>query len=477
MKASRLLVALVLVCSGLLFGADEVVDFGRFGPVTLYRSAGPAAQVVLFVSGDGGWNLGVVDMAKSLAGLGALVAGIDITHYTRELARGTEACLYPASDFEELSKFVQRTAGLPGYIPPVLVGYSSGATLVYAILAQAPATEFRGAISLGFCPDLVLPKPLCKGSGLEWKMGTKPGEFVFLPSPTLEVPWVALQGLEDQVCAPDATQDFVRQTRKAEIMMLPKVGHGFMFQQSWMPQFKQAFGRITSAPPVENAAVVQSLDDLPLIEVKAKGVERDLLGVLLTGDGGWAVADRGLSNDLAAAGVSVVALNSLKYFWNRKTPEESASAVARILRHYLAAWKKNRAVLIGYSLGADVLPFLMNRLPEDLQAAVGTIVLMGPSASAEFEFHVGDWLGRSPGRNALPVIPEIQKIRPSVAILCVYGEGDKDQICGALDARRVKSVEIPGGHRLGGGYGPVASAILASLKEPQGPLPDLQRNE
>lgn len=476
MKTWRLLIAWVLLTSGLLAGADEVVDFGRFGPVTLYRSAGPAAQVVLFVSGDGGWNLGVVDMARSLAGLGAFVAGIDITHYIRELARSTEACLYPAADFEALSKFVQRTAGLPDYIPPVLVGYSSGATLVYAVLVQAPATEFRGAISLGFCPDLVLPKPLCKGSGLEWKTGTKPGEFVFLPSSTLEAPWVALQGLEDQVCAPSATQDFVHQTSHAEIMMLPKVGHGFMVQQSWMPQFKQAFGRITSAPTVENPAVVESLEDLPLVEVPAKGAGRDILGVLLTGDGGWAVADRGLSNELAAAGVSVVGLNSLKYFWNRKTPEESASALARILRHYLAAWNKKRAVLIGYSLGADVLPFLMNRLPEDLQATVGTVVLMGPSASAEFEFHVGDWLGRSPGRDALPVVPEIRKIRSDVAILCVHAAKDEAQICGALDPGRAKSVEIPGGHRLGGGYGPVAAAILDSLR-PQGPSPDLRRPE
>ena len=467
MKTWRLLVAGVLLSSGLLAAADEVVDFGRFGPVTLYRSAGPAAQVVLFVSGDGGWNLGVVDMARSLAGLGALVAGIDITHYMRELARSTEACLYPAADFEELSKFVQRTAGLPSYVPPVLVGYSSGATLVYALLAQAPATEFRGAVSLGFCPDLDLPKPLCRGSGLDWKKGAKPGQFIFLPSSTLEVPWVALQGLDDQVCAPAVTQDFVHQTSHAEIMMLPKVGHGFMYQQSWMPQFKQAFGRITNVSPVEKESVVQSLEDLPLVEVPAKGVERDILAVLVTGDGGWAVADRGLSRELAAAGVSVVGLNSLKYFWTKRTPDEAASDLARILRHYLSFWNKKRAVLIGYSLGADVLPFMMNRLPEDLQAAVRTIVLMGPSASVEFEFHVLDWLGRSSARNSFPVVPEIQKIRPNVAILCVYGEKDEAQICGALDPGRAKPVEIPGGHRLGGGYGPVAAAILESLKEPQ----------
>lgn len=464
MKAARALLALVLLGPVLYPGTEEVVSFGRFGPVTLYRSSAAPSQVVLFVSGDGGWNLGVVDMARSLSGLGALVAGVDITRYMRELASSPEPCLYPAADFEALSKFVQATAGLPAYVPPVLVGYSSGATLVYALLVQGPATEFKGGVSLGFCPDLVLPREPCRGSGLTWTKGAKPGEYIFLPSSTLEVPWVALQGLEDQVCAPASTQAFVAKTRGAGIVMLPKVGHGFMYQASWLPQFKEAFGRIVNAPPVVGPSQARGLEDLPLVEVPATAAPKDLLAVLITGDGGWAVADRGLSRELAAAGISVVGLNSLKYFWNRKTTDQAGADLARILDHYLQAWKKSRAVLIGYSLGADVLPFMMNKLPDDLQAAVDTVVLMGPSASADFEFHILNWVGGGSGKSSLPTIPEIQKIRPGVAILCVYGQGDKDQICGRLDPARVKSVELPGGHRVGGGYGPVAAAILDALR-------------
>ncbi len=214
---------------------------------------------------------------------------------------------------------------------------------------------------------------------------------------------------------------------------------------------------------------VPNVNDLPLIEVPATAGTGDVLAVLLTGDGGWAVPDRGLSRELAASGIPVVGLNSLKYFWTAKTQEQSAADLGRVLRHYLAAWHKTKIVLIGYSLGADVLPFMMNRLAEDLQPLVGTVVFMGPSASAEFEFHLGDWLGRSPGKNAVPTIPEIQKIRPEAAILCVYGEGDKDQICRQLDPRRVRSVMIPGGHKVGSGYAPVAAAILDSLKLPKSP--------
>jgi type IV secretory pathway VirJ component len=448
-----------------LAGSEETVSFGRFGPVALYYGPQPPAHVVLFVSGDGGWNLGVVDMARALAGLDALVVGVDITHYLKELAASSESCLYPAADFEALSKFAQKKAGIPEYRAPVLVGYSSGATLVYATLVQAPPAEFKGGISLGFCPDLILPKPPCRGSGLQWESVQKGNKYVFLPAPGLEVPWVALQGLDDQVCAPAVTEDFVRRTRGASVVKLPKVGHGFLQQQNWMPQLKDALSRIASAPPPENAVVVRSLEDLPLVEVRAAGAERDILALHITGDGGWGVTDKGLAADLAANGIPVVALNSLKYFWTKRTPEGAAADLERILRLYLTVWGKRKVALIGYSLGADVLPFMLNRLPEDLQAAVGTAVLMGPSESAEFEFHLGDWLGRSPGKDALPVVPEIERMRKEIAILCVYGEKDDAHICGKLDPARARSIGVQTGHRFGGNFAPISKAVLDALRE------------
>jgi len=72
--------------------AEETSDqVGRFGKIALYHPAGHPAHVVLFVSGDGGWNLGVVDMAREIAALGALVVGIDITYYLKQLERSSES--------------------------------------------------------------------------------------------------------------------------------------------------------------------------------------------------------------------------------------------------------------------------------------------------------------------------------------------------------------------------------------------------
>src|SRR5436305_7102701 len=141
--------------------ATETLTYGRFGTVWLYRRTPHPSHVALFFSGDGGWNLGVVDMAQILADQDALVVGISVPFYMQKLNASKESCLYPASDLELLSKYVQKKLGFPDYQPPVLVGYSSGATLSYAALAQAPPSTFKGAISMGFCPDLPLAPPFC----------------------------------------------------------------------------------------------------------------------------------------------------------------------------------------------------------------------------------------------------------------------------------------------------------------------------
>jgi hypothetical protein len=217
-----------------------------------------------------------VDMARELATLNALVVGIDIIHFLRELGKSGETCSNPAADFEMLSKFVQKKLNFPRYIMPVLVGYSSGATLVYAALTQAPPNTFRGAISLGFCPDLLLTKPLCKGQGLDWKKGPKDKGYIFLPATNLQDPWIALQGTIDQVCDPASTEDYVRKVKGGEIIILPKVGHGFSVPRNWMPQFKTAFLRIVTrdktAKPRESESI--TLKNLSPVEISPAIVRR-----------------------------------------------------------------------------------------------------------------------------------------------------------------------------------------------------------
>ena len=79
----------------------------ELGRITVYQPSGAPRSVVLFISGDGGWNLGVVDMARALAARGALVAGVDIRRALKIAPLATHRCIYPAAQFEQLAHHLE----------------------------------------------------------------------------------------------------------------------------------------------------------------------------------------------------------------------------------------------------------------------------------------------------------------------------------------------------------------------------------
>jgi type IV secretory pathway VirJ component len=449
---------------------NETLQFGAFGKVSILRQSPHPSHVALFVSGDGGWNLGVVEMAKALSGLDSLVVGIDITNYLKALENSHEECAYPAADFELLSKSVQKNLDYPHYVTPLMVGYSSGATLVYATLVQAPSNTFLGAISLGFCPDLMLKKPPCRGYGLQWEPA--PGEkgYRFLPARHLQSTWIAFQGAVDQVCDPKSTEAFVRKVEGAEIVILPKVGHGFSVQRNWMPQFKETFLHLVKKHRPVQTSVPDELRDLPLVEVQSHGQESQLLAVIISGDGGWAGIDRDIAHILSSQGISVVGLNSLQYFWKGRTPDQSAKDLERTIRYYLKAWSKKEFILLGYSRGADVLPFMANRLSKDLRNRVRLIALLGPGEAVGFEFHVKEWIAAPSGRQAQPVLPELEKLR-GTKILCFCGKKEPDSLCRKIDEGLGRTFVLPGAHHFGGQYEAIAQTIIKEAEASPSEVP------
>ena len=433
---------------------------GRFGTLNVYVPAGAPKSVAIFFSGDGGWELGVISMAHALAQSGALVIGVNIRQYFARLQQATAhpqaPCQMIAADLESLSHRVQKRLGLSEYLVPVLVGYSSGATVVYAALVQSPPGTFAGALSLGFCAEQdFFGAQLCPGAGLHYTPNAQ-HELVFQPAATLRQPWIALQGEKDEVCNAHAAGVFAAQVANGQIIRLPLVGHGFSVERNWLPQFKAAYAYLSehAASPVSERP--PQISDLPVQEVPASGNASEF-ALLLTGDGGWAGLDQELAARLAAKGVATVGLNSLKYFWKARTPEETTRDVARILGHYLAAWHKQRVLLIGYSFGADVLPFVVNRLPSELRAHVASVSLLGIDAHASFEVRISGWVG---GDDAGPsTAAEVTRL--ALPVLCLYGEGEKDSICPGLPAARFTREQVGTGHHFGGEYGTLAERILS----------------
>lgn len=216
-----------------------------------------------------------------------------------------------------------------------------------------------------------------------------------------------------------------------------------------------ARGAIAQAP----AAPV----DLPVIEAPVSDTGR-MLTLLITGDGGWAALVKGVTHALGEQGVPVVALDARRYLSSPKTPERTAADVARMLRWYLRAWHCDSILLLGYSRGADLVPFIANRLPRDLASRVRLVAMLAPSTSASFEFHWIDLIKDVQRPTDVPILPEVERLA-GTPMLCVYGSEEERSLCPTLPPSLARIVSRPGGHHFGGDRDELARLILSAIAD------------
>jgi type IV secretory pathway VirJ component len=367
-----------------------------------------------------------------------------------------------AGDVEALSQHLQWAQKLPNYLRPVLFGYSAGASLVYSTLAQAPTGTFAGGVSLSFCTEMeTAGAHLCRGAGLHSVPIEKSTEVALQPAGKLAFPWTIVHGERDTICKASATRSFVTAIPAARLIALPKATHDLTPTDAWWPRARQDYRAMLvadTASPAPAKVRPESLDDLPLTEVPATAKDSDVFAVMISGDGGWAGLDQSVSAALATRGVPVIGLNSLKYFWHARTADSTAADVTRIVTQYAERWHKQRVLLIGYSFGADVMPFVFNRLPEATRTRVASVSLLGLGPAATFEVTVGEWL---PGADddGEPVVPEIARM-PAMPILCVMGEGEHGSSCPKLSASGATVRQIGDGHHFSGLAPQIVDAIL-----------------
>ena len=461
MIKSLMLFLLVACVSALPAQAQERISHGSFDRVALYRPQAEARQFVLFLSGESGWDENMDLAARALAKEGAMVAGIDMPRLRIALTKGDDDCVLPDGDLENLSHYLQGYARQPTYRTPLLVGYRSGAALAYAMQAAADEDTFAGAISLSFCPRLDLGKPLCERADRRFFEHAQGKVSVLAPVSELPQPWVVLQRADDDRCAAAEVRDFVAQAHGAALSTLPAAGRDPWTEKGALPALLASYRVLTTGRDIALPLPPGKLIDLPLIEVPASG-DSDVFALLLSGDGGWAGLDKEVADALVAKGIPVVGFDSLRYFWRAREPDELATDVDRIVRYYTKHWGKKRVVLIGYSQGADVLPFAVNRLPAASRARVAQTVLMGLGQNASFEFHLANWIGKDDG---LPILPEAIKL-DEADTLCLYGEDEDDSLCPQIPPGHVHAQSLAGGHHFDGAYDKLAELIVQRIAQP-----------
>ena len=188
--------------------------------------------------------------------------------------------------------------------------------------------------------------------------------------------------------------------------------------------------------------------------------------LMLSGDGGWRDLDKDVAGDMAkSGGYPVVGIDTLRYYWEHKSPEQTATDLSELMAHYRQKWGAKHFVLAGYSFGADVLPAIYNRLPEEDKARVDGIILLAFARSGSFEIAVEGWLGAS-GKEAATG-PEMAKL-PADKVFCVYGVEEKDESgCTEATAPGQKQ-QLPGGHHFDEDYPALAKRLIAVIDKWKG---------
>jgi type IV secretory pathway VirJ component len=418
--------------------SERIFQGGRFGTVSLLVPEGTPDALVFVFSNLQGWDAAYAGVARTLARRGAVVVGVDLPQYLRNLAASSDGCHYVVAEIEDMSERLQRDFQFAGYQSPILAGIGPGGTLAYAALAQSPAATIGGAISVDPAPVLGTRVPLCAGAPAE---AAQAGGFVYGAQPKLNGWWRVS-------AAPRLSPQLVAVVEQSNGTIADVHGE----------PLERLLTLIRDALPSPTRALAGPLAHLSLTELPALR-PGPAMAVIYSGDGGWRDIDKQIGEILARKGMPVVGVDSLRYFWREKPPAEIARQLSQIIRHYAVQWATPKVVLIGYSFGAGILPFAVNHLPAEDRARVVQVSLLGLEPHAVFEVKLSGWFGGEPGSSAPAVLPEMLR-QPLGVFQCFYGEKEEDTLCTAPELAGAEIIRTGGGHHFGGDYTALAEKIF-----------------
>ncbi|SKA03797.1 AcvB/VirJ family lysyl-phosphatidylglycerol hydrolase [Consotaella salsifontis] len=412
-------------------------------PVELLPDGKPLAGEVIVLSDGDGWTGPEEQLAERLRQAGQIVLGVDSRRYLAAIdaapAEDDQDCAYLVSDLEGYSQLIQRRFGAADYKLPAVAGVGLGGTLALAIAAQTPDATIGRTLAVDPQEGLPLKKALCTPAPVH---RTASGEAVYdltpgrLPDPV------------EIVLTPGASD-----AGRAHAARLETRWPAIDIHNTDKDAFAAAFALLK---PGKQGGESDGISSLPLAILDAPA-KSDIMAIIYSGDGGWRDLDETIGEHLQAAGVPVVGVDSLRYFWSPKTPQKIAEDLQAIMDAYLARWNVKGVYLVGYSFGADILPSAYLALDDEHKKLVRRLSLLGFSREVDYQVSVSGWLGVGSGGRS--TVEDLRQIPPAI-VQCFYGADDDDTACPELADSGITLFKTEGGHHFDGDYEALAKDIL-----------------
>lgn len=414
---------------------------------------GKPKSIVFLLSDKDGWSDKMKAEGERLRSNGSIVVGIDTPKYLKSLEADYKAstdednCIYTVSDIEDLSHQIQRQTGSNDYVLPLVAGVGEGGTLALAILAQTPNATIGETLAVDPGDVIPLPEQFCTPANKV----VKDGGIVY--------------GLTDGDLPDPATVRFsttADPAGRAHVAELLKDHPDIDVSDTQ----KDAYTSLSNGIDDMIAATAKEAEPLglPLTLLPVDKPKFDTLAIIYSGDGGWRDIDSEIGTNFQDEGLPVVGIDSLRYFWSERKPQETADDLVRVINTFTKRWKVKHVMLVGFSFGADITPPVYNLLPANVKAKISLVSLLSMSHASDFEISVTGWLGaKGAGKGGDPT-KQVAKM-PAGLVQCIYGIEDiDDDGCHTLDPSKVDIVKLDGGHHFDGDYDALSKILLDRLK-------------
>lgn len=373
------------------------------------------------------------ELARRIADTGSAVAVVDSTNAMQGLSASQPPCLDTAAItglLEQLASWANATEKEPR----IVAGIGNGGLLAF-LASQNSTNKNTDYLSVDFSVKLPDTVTVCPPFTADESNRSLQAPSKLSSKNRWQVVWT------DQ--PPDQTGIFVRSMPNAETVIAP---YDTPLDKVAVDEIAKLFGQTDLQTP-----------PMPIVEVPASHPNTTMT-LFYSGDGGWRDLDRAVAQEMADAGFPVAGIDVLRYFWERKSPEQAASDLSATMAYYRKTQGTQSFVLAGYSFGADILPAVFNRLPPADRDSIKLLVMLAVADTANFEIHVSGWLGAQSGE--LPLAPELASI-PTSKVMCVYGQEEKDHRgCKGLEHTAAELLELPGGHHFDQDYPKLARLII-----------------